>query len=178
MVKEFEGGAENSLTQIKPVLDRLETIDPETVKLKLTEEASEKDSVAGIVIEPLPELESVSASDRQEYEFYAARVGSGEHVNPHVHFAGEEPYRLIAGKGVMHIGTIGEDNAVVWQDDPIFVKSGETIIVKAGQVHSFEVIGEEPVIFIFSCPESHLNDDQDRLMTTEHQNGFPEYRNS
>ena len=162
-------------TQIQAVLNKLRTITPEVFQQRLDAKAQEIDPTVGIAIVSLPDQGSVVAEDGQEYKFYVARVEVGKHVNPHVHFKGEEPYRLVTGEeGVMHIGTI-DGQTVNWSRS-IRIRRGGEIIVRAGEVHSFENTGNTPVDFIFACPDSHLNDAQDRMMTTNLQNGFPQYK--
>lgn len=163
-------------TQIRSVLDKLRTITPAVFQQRLDTKAQEIDPTVGIAIVPLPEQGSVVAEDEQEYKFYVARVEAGKHVNPHVHFKGEEPYRIVTGEeGVMHIGTV-DGQSVTWKPaEP--KKAGDEIIVAGGEVHSFENTGSTPVDFTFACPDSHLDNTKDRVMTTDFQNGFPQYKN-
>ena len=132
------------------------------------------------------------------YKFYAARVypkgqkNSQGRVNPHFHTKGDEPYQILKGKGRMHIGKVSEGNIIVWKS-PNSKKSGDTIIVKAGAVHSFEMEGEDYVDFVFACPHSHLGENEngekseeanDRFFTDpnnkdtkeKYTNPFPEYK--
>lgn len=165
---------ESSPTQIQPVLDKLRTIDSVVFQERLDARAKEVDPLIGIAIVPLSEQGSVVAPDGQEYKFYVARVEPGKHVNPHVHFKGDEPYRLVTGEqGIMHIGTI-EGKTVNWQV-PTPKKPGDEIIVKGGEVHSFENSGRTAVDFTFASPDTHLNN-TDRVMTADFQNGFPQYQ--
>lgn len=165
---------ESSPIQIQTVLDKLRTIDPSVFQQRLDAKAKETDPLIGIAIVPLLDQGSVVAPDGQEYKFYVARVEPGKHVNPHVHFKGDEPYRLVTGQqGIMHIGRI-EGGSVNWQV-PTPKKPGDEIIVRGGEVHSFENTGKTPVDFIFSSPDTHLNT-TDRVMTTNLQSGFPQYQ--
>lgn len=104
-----------------------------------------------------------------------------KHVNPHFHTKGDEPYQILTSEGIMHIGVVSE-NTITWS--PATPKKvGDTIIVKTGEVHSFEATGAAPVDFTFSCPDSHLSD-EDRFFTgpgqakKEYINPLPEYKNS
>lgn len=161
--------------QIQGVLDKLRTIGPAVFQQRLDAKAQEIDPTVGIAIVPLPDQGSVVAEDRQEYKFYVARVESGKHVNPHVHFKGDEPYRIVTGEeGVMHIGTV-DGRSVNWKA-PEPKKAGDEIIVQGGEVHSFENTGSTAVDFTFACPDNHLNE-VDRVMTADYQNGFPQYKN-
>ena len=170
-----ERNPERGNTQIQAVLDKLRTITSPVFKERLDAKAKEVDPTAGIAIVPLPDQGSVIAEDGQEYKFYVARVEPGKHVNPHVHSKGDEPYIVVTGEeGVMHIGVI-EGQSVSWKPAEA-KKAGDLIIVRGGEVHSFENTGTTPVDFTFACPDSHLNT-QDRVMTTALQNGFPQYRN-
>ena len=165
---------ESSPIQIQSVLDKLRTIGTEIFADRLNAKAQETDPLVGIAIVPLPDQGSVVAPDGQEYKFYVARVEPGKHVNPHVHFNGDEPYRLVTGEeGIMHLGTI-EGQTINWR--PAEAKSvGDEIIVHGGEVHSFENTGNTAVDFTFASPDSHLNS-EDRVMTTDYQNPFPQYK--
>lgn len=171
--------AESNPTQIQPVLDKLRTISEADIKPGLDAKA-QVDPAVGIIIVPLPEQGSVTAEDGQVYKYWSARVLPKTHVNPHAHFVGDEPYKLLTGEGIMHIGTIrgeGEAREVVWE--PATVRqTGDEIIVRGGEVHSLENTGDVPLDFTFACPDSHLSDDQDRTITVTFQNGLPQYQNS
>lgn len=167
---------EDKLSQIGPVLNKLATITPEVFIDRLNAKAGETDPIVGITIVPLPDQGVVMAKDGQEYKFYVARVEGERHVNPHAHFKGDEPYRIVTGEGIMHIGTIDEQT-VKWEPAEV-KKSGDVIIVHGGEVHSFENTGKTAVDFTFACPDAHLDSTQDRVMTTDLQNGVPIYRNS
>lgn len=165
---------ENRPTQIQVVLDKLRTINPEEFQQGLDAKAQETDPAVGIAIVPLSGQGSVITSDGQEYKFYVARVAPGKHVNPHVHFIGEEPYRIVTGEGgIMHIGTV-KGQTVTWKSAET-KKAGGEIIVQGGEVHSFENIGTTIVDFVFACPDSHLSA-KDRIVTTGYQNGSPRYQ--
>ncbi len=162
-------------TQIQSVLDKLKTIGPEVFQERLDTKAQDTDPLIGIAIVPLSEQDSVVAQDGQEYKFYVARVEPGKHVNPHVHLRGDEPYRIVTGEeGIMHIGTV-EGQSVVWTE-PIPKEAGDEIIVKGGEVHSFENTGKTAVDFTFACPDAHLDNTEDRQMTVGLQNSFPQYK--
>lgn len=160
-------------TQIQAVLDKLRTISPEAFQERLSAELY--DDKVGFSHTQLPEFEPVVAEDGQEYKFHVARIMPGRHVNPHVHFVGDEPYRIVTGEeGVMHIGTI-DGQTINWRpaEDK---KVGDEIIVHGGEVHSFENTGRTAVDFTFACPDSHLDNTSDRKMTTDLQNSLPPYQ--
>ena len=164
---------ETGVTQIQSVLDKLRTITPEVFQERLGAEPI--DDEVGFSHIPLPEFGSVIAGDGQEYKFHVARIIPGRHVNPHVHFVGNEPYRIVAGEeGVMHIGTISEQT-INWRPAEA-KKMGDEIIVHDGEVHSFENTGGTTVDFTFACPDSHLDSTMDRQMTTNLQNSLPFYQ--
>lgn len=178
-------GSEQVPTKIQSVLDRLSTLHDTSkpggidIAAKLDDQPQAGDSFAGIVIAPLPDAGSVTALDGQVYNFFAARVYPGKHVNPHFHMKGQEPYKVVSGEGgVMHLGVVNGDT-VEWRkqtaDD--FAAPGNEIIVQEGEVHSFENTGPSPIDFTFSCPKSHLNE-EDRVFTMQgFQNGLPHYKN-
>lgn len=154
--------------QIQPVLNKLRTIGPEVFQEKL--DAEPIDSKVGFAHVSLPEIESVVAEDGQVYNFHAAKLPVGVRVLSHVHSRGDEPYRVVEGEeGVMHIGTIVDtiDGQTVRRSSDIRVRRGGEIIVRADEAHSFKNTGSTPLYFTFACPDSHLDDTQDRVMTAD-----------
>lgn len=173
-----EAGPSNKLIE-QQVVGQLKSVDPQALKSAL-DEKHQADPIAGIAI---VSLEGSIATDKGEYHLHGARVftSSPEHpnfVNPHYHKIGVEPYVIFDGNdGEINLGRV-EGGQVVW-DEPKQVKSGDTIIVQEGQVHSLRNNGEADLDFVFSCPDNHLVDhseekpEGDRYLTRELPNGIP-----
>lgn len=172
------GSTETARDRVLPVVSRLQTIAHSDVASLLDkEQADRKAGIAHVKLETLGSLETADG----KYHFHAARVFSSEdgqeaYVNPHYHTVGEEPYVILKSRsGEMNTGR-KVDGEVVW-DEPRTVSEGETIIVEEGQVHSLRNTGDEPLDFVFACPDSHLTDPPaegaDRFFTAELRNGIP-----
>ena len=168
---------------IRPVVDKLITITHEQVKPLLDAAPHSVDYQAGITIVRLEDISIVNASGL-EYSFYAARVfpqGSNQnYINPHVHYHGEEAYHFLAGSdGEMSLGRIVDGEVESWTKGRI--SPGDTILIKARDVHTIRNNGAEPVDFVFACPPSHLIDksedepEGDRVFTKGLEGGVPSW---
>lgn len=158
-----------------------------TAALDKAQQEKEEDPSAGIFVAKL----DVPAIDigGQSYAFYGARVlgktaaGNQPFVTPHRHLFGDEPYLFREGTGEMNFGQMSESgDAVVWRK-PVVVNVGDEFLIREGAVHSFRNLGDEPVDFFFSCPESHLQDHSetnpkgDRYIVKDLKNGVPPHFN-
>ncbi len=172
------GPIESPRERVLPVVAKLQTINYDQVK-PLLDAKHKADPLAGIAIAHLEDPAVVTPDG--EYHFHAARVftSSPEHPNfvkPHYHTIGEEPYVILSGSGgEMNLGRV-LDGQVNW-DAPKNVSEGETVIVEEGQVHSLRNTGEQPLDFVFGCPDTHLQDPPlpgaDRFFTASLPNGTP-----
>lgn len=167
---------------IRPIIDTLTTITRERARLLLGE-TDEVDPKAGIVIVKVEDMPAMESEDGQDYRFYVARVlpagpDGSNHVNPHVHYRGEEPYHFLSGvDGEMNSGRIFGDE-VRWSPARR-VEPGDTVVIAEGEVHTFRNNGTEPADFAFACPDSHLIDageehpEGDRRFTEGLEQGTP-----
>ena len=84
-------------------------------------------------------------------------------VSNHYHQRGLEHYFIVQGKGVLHTGQVTEDNEIEWIK-PQTVIEGDHFIIKEGFAHQLEnSLGGKNLIILFGCPDSHLNNDEDRF---------------
>ncbi len=179
---------------MRPMLDEMRNIPSQEVEQALdrVQKAKESDPGAGIFITKLnrPQMEVGG----QKYDFYGARVlaktmqGAQPFVTPHLHKHGTEPYYFNKGTGEMNFGRVVEASAkgqkqhVAW-NPPVSVTKGDEFLIEEGQVHSFRNLAEEPVDFIFACPESHLRDNSldestgDRYIVRDWPGGIPVHFN-
>ena len=168
-------------SKIQNVRETLRGFELESVK-PLLDEKHDIDPTVGIVIVGLGGETMRQAG--QKYHYHGAKIltSSPEHPNfvkPHFHKHGEEPYRILSGDGCeMNLGRV-ENEEVTW-NEPIMVKPGDEIEVQEGEVHSLRNTGEEELIFIFACPNSHLEDfdsenhpNGDRYIVADLPNGLP-----
>jgi len=166
---------------MKMIIEKLRTITHDQVR-PLLEARSQLDPKAWIVIVKL-DITPITGDLGQQYDFYAARVlpaarGNQNYVNSHYHLRGNEPYRFLSkSTGEMNIGTMRGDE-VAWNIRKTTAQDDE-IIMQGGEVHSFRNTSDTPVDFVFSCPASHLVDNEpkhpegDRYFTRSLKNGVP-----
>ncbi|MBI2612644.1 hypothetical protein HYW59_02435 [Candidatus Kaiserbacteria bacterium] len=168
----------------------MRTVAPAMLKgaLDTVQREKEKDPAAGIFV---AKLNSVPPMDigGQTYFFYGARVlgktasGSQPFVTPHLHRKGMEPYLFQLGTGEMNFGKVAESGDEVIWNAPVVVNRGDEFVIHEGEVHSFRNVGDDPVDFVFSCPETHLIDksdahpEGDRHIVKDLRNGIPEHFN-
>lgn len=109
----------------------------------------ELDSVVGIKITHL-------AGDA-DLSFYLAEIEPNKKINAHYHKKGTEIYQIFEGSGEIRIGKNGNINH--W-DIKKTVKKGDCFSVKEGEIHQLVNTGEEKLILLFACPNSHLSNDR------------------
>lgn len=118
------------------------------------------DAVAGI--------RHAAVKGNAEHRLHVAAIP--EKVNCHVHFHGEEGYGVVAGTGRLHWGqvTISADNtpSIKWEK-PVDVKAGESFIIPEGYAHQLQKTGNSDLVIVFGCPDTHLDNTQDRLMLAD-----------
>ncbi len=165
------------MTDLTRVISAMRAISPVVVTAAL-DAVQSRDPEAGILIAKLEET-PVSAG-KQLYHFYVARVlgiDEGQHyVTPHLHLIGDEAYRFIEGRGEMYIGMLINGDDVTWLK-PIKTSEDAEYVIREGEAHCLRNLGNEPLDFIFACPESHLKDASpqggDRYIVKDYKNGVP-----
>ena len=87
-------------------------------------------------------------------------------VGCHFHKHGGEDYSIVQGSGVMHFGKVetidGEPTVTSWLK--LEVKTGDAFTIPEGYAHQLVSTGEKELVIVFACPDSHLNDSQDRTI--------------
>ena len=166
----------------EPLLFPLRQISPEEAKAIL--DKKEIDPAVGIVVakfdKPPFEFEG------QTYSVYAARVrakkesGAQPYVTPHLHKKGSEPYRFLSEGGEMNFGKVEADE-IKWLP-PLIVSNGQEVVIEQDEVHSFRNNGSGDADFVFACPDSHLQDYEekerpngDRFIVKNLRNGTPSH---
>lgn len=76
-------------------------------------------------------------------------------VSPHYHKYGDEYYHIISGSGEIKLKDMSTNEEKSYE-----VKQYESFTVKENTMHQLINTGSEPLILMFSCPKSHLNDDR------------------
>jgi mannose-6-phosphate isomerase-like protein (cupin superfamily) len=98
------------------------------------------------------------------YRLHVASIPS--QVGCHFHAIGNEDYAVVSGAGTLHWGKVGKTNdeyQVTWEQ-PVAVETGDRFIIPEGYAHQLRSRGEENLVIIFGCPDSHLDDTQDRSL--------------
>ena len=92
-----------------------------------------------------------------------------ERVGCHFHRKGREDYSVVRGQGVMHFGMVDESagQPVVNQWHALPVSVGDTFTIPEGYAHQLVKTGNEDLVILFACPDSHLNDSEDRTMMAD-----------
>jgi mannose-6-phosphate isomerase-like protein (cupin superfamily) len=88
-------------------------------------------------------------------------------VNNHFHRVGPEHYAVVEGSGIMFFGKVVESFGkapTVEKPYSMYVEKGDTFTIPEGYAHQLCSLGGQPITLIFSCPDSHLDNNQDRIM--------------
>ena len=116
----------------------------------LTElERSGYDTAVGIKIAKL-------AGDA-EFSTYLTVIDPGKAVSAHYHKDGDEHYHIIRGQGEMTL-----TDMVSRLTTTTSVGAQSSFVVPENTLHQLKNAGTEPLVLMFSCPQSHL--DQDRFL--------------
>ena len=86
-------------------------------------------------------------------------------VGAHFHTHGDEKYEIVSGSGTLYWGKVNAGNSknlTISEEKPIKVKAGDSFIIPQTYAHQLVNTCKNPLIITFSCPDSHLDDTQDR----------------
>ncbi|MBY0271799.1 MAG: cupin domain-containing protein [Alphaproteobacteria bacterium] len=114
------------------------------------------DKAVGISLAPL-------AGD-DLFTSYVAEIPVGACVAAHYHPKGIEIYQILAGKGLMKIGSVTADQPVRW-DQCREVTSGDFFTIHPGIVHQLENNSLERLILIVTCSPTNLS--YNRIVTEQ-----------
>jgi mannose-6-phosphate isomerase-like protein (cupin superfamily) len=103
-------------------------------------------------------------SGNSDYRLHVASIPS--QVGCHFHAIGNEDYAVVSGAGTLHWGKVSttKDAYQVNWEHPVAVKTGDRFVIPEGYAHQLRSGGEENLVIIFGCPDSHLNNAQDRTL--------------
>lgn len=88
-------------------------------------------------------------------------------VGCHFHEKGDEIYEVVSGSATLYWGKVQrrEDGSYqVIEEKPVDLRTGDSFVVPEGYAHQLKSTGQTPLVITFACPDSHLDDDQDRTM--------------
>jgi len=110
-------------------------------------EACDLDVTAGIKIAKL--------CGDAKFSTFLTHIAPGKHVNAHYHKHGVEHYHVIEGTGEIELTHLTSRKSITRK-----VEKYCSFVVEENTIHTLSNIGNGPLILMFSCPESHLNDDR------------------
>lgn len=128
------------------------------------EEAEWRSSLANAQADLSVGILHAALSGDTNYRLHVASIPS--QVGCHFHAVGNEDYAIVSGCGTLHWGKASKTNdqyRVEWERS-IEVKTGDSFVIPAGYAHQLRKRGEENLVILFGCPDSHLRDDQDRML--------------
>ncbi|RXZ36482.1 cupin domain-containing protein [Oxalobacteraceae bacterium CAVE-383] len=105
------------------------------------------DDVVGIKIAKL-------AGDAN-FSTYLTAIDLGKSVSPHYHKNGDEHYHIIRGRGEITLTNLDSMEITT-----IAIDEQSSFTVPENTLHQLKNSGDEPLILMFSCPESHLDEDR------------------
>jgi len=94
------------------------------------------------------------AGDRQ-FASYLTVIDAGHAVKAHYHTQGDEHYHILEGEGEVMLKDVH-----TLQEKILFVRQQQSFVVTANTWHQLKNTGSEPLVLMFSCPESHLGTDR------------------
>ncbi len=84
----------------------------------------------------------------------------GAKEQAHLHYRGDEILIVQRGSGCLYTGKYGFVHGELAWLDAIDVTAGDTFIIPAVEVHQLHNTGDENLVFLLVCPESHLETDR------------------
>ena len=109
------------------------------------------DPVVGIKIAPL--------TGDDTFRLYITQLPPHSKITPHYHKKDIETYQIVSGNGLMHTGSVDDQEKVTWHE-PTLVQEGDVFTILPGMVHQLENNSDQPLILIFGCPITHLSSDR------------------
>ncbi len=82
----------------------------------------------------------------------------------HVHRTGKEFYKIVSGSGEMHTAFVPKNTSSIKKNEIslVEVQKGDVILIPENYAHMLKNTCKNPLIILFICPQSHLQDDGDR----------------
>lgn len=90
-----------------------------------------------------------------KFSTYLTIIDPGKSVNPHYHKNGDEHYHIIDGCGEMTLIDVESKEATTTR-----INKHSSFVVHANKSHQLKNTADEPLVLMFSCPESHLKEDR------------------
>lgn len=119
------------------------------------------------VPDPVVHIRHAPIEGTSEYRTHVAAIPS--QVGCHFHSYGDEDYAVVSGKGTLHWGKAVPDSKgyhVEWEM-PVDVSKGDSFVIPEGYAHQLRKRSDGDLVIIFGCPDSHLNDTEDRTLLAD-----------
>ena len=112
--------------------------------------------------DPAVGIRHAALSGDVNYRVHVARIP--RQVGCHFHQHGCETYEVVQGKGVLHFGKVSQsdDGTSIEWNSPVEVFTGDCFLIPEGYAHQLQKHGNEELTILFACPDSHINDEEDR----------------
>lgn len=123
-----------------------------------------RDAVLSAQPDPVVGIRHAALGGDETYRRHVALIP--DRVGCHFHASGNEDYAVVQGKGTLYWGKVereGHEYAVRW-GKPLSVQEGDRFVIPEGYAHQLAREGGGDLIILFGCPDSHLNDDDDRTI--------------
>jgi len=89
---------------------------------------------------------------------FAIELAKGQYIPAHYHKEDIETYFIMEGQGMIHTGTINNEN-VLW-NTVTEVNTGDCFTIYPGEVHELKNISEKTLRLLATAPLSHTLDDR------------------
>ena len=106
-------------------------------------------------------LKLATLVDTPEISIHVVTITPGKTVNAHYHHQGIDAFHILEGEGVMYLSPAKHDNPSK-KIDIMTLKAGDVFAVEPMTIHQLENKSKMPLTLLFTCPKSHLKEDNVR----------------
>ena len=128
-------------------------------------EASWKEALKTAILDPVVQIRHAPIEGgSEEYRTHVASIS--KQVGCHFHEVEDEGYAVVAGYGRLHWGEAVKNSEGGWDvkwETPVDVSKGDSFVIPEGYAHQLQNIGDKDLIIVFGCPDTHIDDEQDRI---------------
>jgi mannose-6-phosphate isomerase-like protein (cupin superfamily) len=119
------------------------------------------------VPDPVVHIRHAPVGGTSEYRIHVAAIPL--QVGCHFHARGNEDYAVVSGEGTLYWGKAVQDSKVYRVDweTPVDVGKDDSFVIPEGYAHQLRKRGVGDLVILFGCPDSHLNDDEDRTLLAD-----------
>ncbi len=130
------------------------------------EESTWREALQKSTADPAVGIRHAVIQGTTAYRIHVAAIP--EQVGCHYHRNGDEDYSIVEGEGVLHFARVTESSngPLVLPDDwnQVHVIAGDCFVIPEGYAHQLRRRGSGDLTILFGCPDSHLDDTQDRTI--------------